>query len=461
MVNTLLIKIGGIGLISLVLAIFLAPAIAQDPIQAISFDELVVGEINLSQIQSSYVFDGIAGETVYLRAQSLTPEFALRYTLLDADGQALAEGTNINGQPGSLSILEIPFTASFTVQINSANNVAGQYTVSVENKTSQGINYLPDGEIIYGNLNARQKQDYQFETVADVTNFLMFESSNKSSAITITIKNIETNDVIAIFRSDISDMCMRMASTDSTYHISVTSEVEAVSQHYQAMLWTSDIADLTCPTSIFTPEYPDAINEGQVLSTGTGVAVSPAGTQAINMRAAPTTNSPVISTLAPGEVTTVIGLTANGDWLMVDVDGTILFVNSEVVRETLGTVDTLPIVNTSDLLNNYNLIDFNVNYEDTDANLDEGDTMNEDGSVGEEADVNQTSAQSQVDETEPITIGRENNSPTQDVVEAIADTVSTATNINSNNQASNTINAVTNTVSNVSASVTSSLLGGD
>src|SRR5688572_30760686 len=110
---------------------------AEDEItQAIIMGDVNVGEVNLSRVMSRYTFTGEKGNRIYLRTQSLTPDFAVEYRLTDENGQLLAQGNQLNGQPGSLSIIELTNSGTFTVQMQSANGKAGQFSVSVEHETA-------------------------------------------------------------------------------------------------------------------------------------------------------------------------------------------------------------------------------------------------------------------------------------------------------------------------------------
>jgi len=437
-----------IGIVILIVA--LTPVIAQNQTQTLSFDEMVLGEINLSHIQSTYTFNGRAGETVYLRAQSLTPDFVINYTLLNADGQVIAQGTNESGQPGSLSIVELTATEQLTVQINSANNAGGQFSVSLDSALMQNSAMLPMGEIVYADAESTNPQDYLISTSDNATNFVMFETLAEANGLTITLEDAETDEIVAMFQSTVSGICMRLASHNKDYRLRVTPDnTVTTSQVYMMMFWQNDISDLSCPSNIYAPDADDdMINADQLISIDANVTVAPAGTQGVNMRTAPTTNSPIVSVLNPNEDAPVLGTTENEDWLMVNLDGTVVFVNSSVVETVLGDLEELPLVDASGLTREFNLVDVDANYGDTDTSIDIGDTVNDNGLIDGQANLDETTADAQVGDTSPISInGGDASLVNMPVVESAVDNASNVVESVSDGDAVNdVVDTVDNTV---------------
>ena len=304
---------------------------AQDSLeQPIGLGDVMLGEISLSRITSSYTFTGSSGEHIYLRAQSLTPDFAVSFYLKDRTGNVLADGTHINGQPGSLSMVELPATGSFTIQVQSANGMAGQYTVSVEEAPEAAMRALPSGEVLHTVISGNRAPDsYTFGAKSDGVEYLLVHTPETDFGPSVTLANAETEETVAMFRLDVTGACLRLAPGSSEYILTVAPSETGLEQAYSVLLWQPTASQPLCPYNVFYPAQSLAA-EDMTLSTSSCTA-TPVGNQAINVRAAPNTSSAVIAHLMPGSTFPVLARSANGVWLMVNAEGTVGWIAAPVV----------------------------------------------------------------------------------------------------------------------------------
>src|SRR5262249_39843998 len=147
---------------------------------------------------------GNQGDIFYLHVQSMTPDFGVEFHVTDDKGNLVADGSQFNGQPNSISILKLPSTGVFTVQMQSANAKSGQYTISIDNPPDPQEPLLPLGELINANSGKDATQTYTFKTDKDGSTFLMFDSPIFKNGLSISIMNAADNQPIAMFRPDIS-----------------------------------------------------------------------------------------------------------------------------------------------------------------------------------------------------------------------------------------------------------------
>jgi hypothetical protein len=106
-----------------------------------------------------------------------------------------------------------------------------------------------------------------------------------------------------------------------------------------AGLASDDLPDITDSTETETTDG-DATSTQALVDTG--IIIGNEGVQAVNIRSQPDINADIISSLEPG--TQAIGLSrnANGDWLLVDLDGVIGWVYTEMVTSSEPT-ENMPV----------------------------------------------------------------------------------------------------------------------
>ncbi|NLV53857.1 MAG: SH3 domain-containing protein [Bacteroidales bacterium] len=102
------------------------------------------------------------------------------------------------------------------------------------------------------------------------------------------------------------------------------------------------LANLGLPISSI-PELSEALPETE----GTGATVINEGTSAVNLRSAPNTDAAVVASLETGASATALGKNEAGDWIQVDLNGTLGWVFAEnitlnVAIEELHIIDVTP-----------------------------------------------------------------------------------------------------------------------
>ena len=106
-----------------------------------------------------------------------------------------------------------------------------------------------------------------------------------------------------------------------------------------AGLASDALPDITDPTDT---EITEGDAAGTEVPADTGIIIGNEGVQAVNVRSQPDINADIVSRLEPG--TQAIGLSrnANGDWILVDLDGVIGWVYTEMVTSSIST-ENLPV----------------------------------------------------------------------------------------------------------------------
>jgi len=109
-------------------------------------------------------------------------------------------------------------------------------------------------------------------------------------------------------------------------------DLAAAIQGSQA-LWQSVLAEFnTVLTSagLAPQEIPD-LSQGLPETEGTGATVLNEGTSAVNVRSAPNTDAAVVASLETGATAAALGKNETGDWIQIDLKGTLGWVFAENV----------------------------------------------------------------------------------------------------------------------------------
>jgi len=130
-----------------------------------------------------------------------------------------------------------------------------------------------------------------------------------------------------------------------------TDEKLIASQQNGQVLWQvvlEEFNKVLTSAGLVSEELPD-IGITPPQTTDSGVIVGNESTQRVNVRRQPDINADIISQLEPGMQ--AIGLSRNesGDWLQVNLDGVIGWVNTEMVT-TSAVIEDLPISDTDPLI---------------------------------------------------------------------------------------------------------------
>lgn len=125
-------------------------------------------------------------------------------------------------------------------------------------------------------------------------------------------------------------------------------DLNAAIQGSQA-LWQSVLAEFnTVLTSAgLAPQEIPELSEALPETEGTGATVINEGTSAVNLRSAPNTDAAVVASLETGASATALGKNEAGDWIQVDLNGTLGWVFAEnitlnVAIEELQIIDVTP-----------------------------------------------------------------------------------------------------------------------
>lgn len=126
--------------------------------------------------------------------------------------------------------------------------------------------------------------------------------------------------------------------------------VDAGIQNSQA-LWETVLAEfnnLLTSAGLASEDIPDISETTNTETTNTetpsdmGIIIGNEGVQAVNVRSQPDINAEIVSRLEPGKQAIGLSRNSGGDWLLVDLEGVIGWVYTEMVTSSVPT-ENLPI----------------------------------------------------------------------------------------------------------------------
>jgi len=122
-----------------------------------------------------------------------------------------------------------------------------------------------------------------------------------------------------------------------------TEQVNAGIQNSQA-LWQALVAEFNKVFSIagVEPLELPGLSQAAPAITAAAVLVSNNGSQSVNVRARADINAAIVGTIDPGMTALGIGRTAAGDWLQVNLNGTLGWVSADAVSVNTPVID-IPI----------------------------------------------------------------------------------------------------------------------
>ena len=123
-----------------------------------------------------------------------------------------------------------------------------------------------------------------------------------------------------------------------------TDENLIASQQNGQVLWQvvlEEFNKVLTSAGLVSEELPD-IGITAPQTTDSGVIVGNESTQGVNVRSEPNINAGIISRLEPGMQAIGLARNESGDWLLVNLDGVIGWVNTETVT-TSAVIEDLPI----------------------------------------------------------------------------------------------------------------------
>lgn len=338
-------------ILGFVLSLAVAPgAIAQDGEhggEPIAIGENTIGDLTAENPAIAYAVTLEAPQVVDIQALALSPDFAPALQVFDASGLLIQAAPN-TGLETVVRIRSLALGAGvYRVEVHSANGQPGQFVLGVQaGEAAPAPIPLMMGETVEDEAASDSPPARYSFTGAEATDLLLHvESEDSPRAPVVVLKDAETLETLAISGAVVAGMRYRILPGAIEYLVEVANSGSVDAQRYSICVQEDggsgpfcEIGGSSAPTPTMTPFVPTPTpipQQPQPLpplpSTGACVVASLTG-GAVNVRSGPSTQYPPLFQISGNALAAVTGRLADGSWFQVDVNGTIGWISSSVIR---------------------------------------------------------------------------------------------------------------------------------
>lgn len=337
--------------LSLIISLVAAPgAAAQEEAPAaepIAIGENKVGDLTTDNPAFAYAISLEAPQALDVQALALSPGFAPALQVFDASGLLIQAAPNA-GLETVVRLRSLALGAgTYRIEVHSANGQPGQFVLGVQaGEAAPAPVPLVLGETNEGQATSDGPQARYAFAGAEISDLLVYvESEDSTRAPVVILKDADTLETLAISGAVVAGVRYRIPPGPADYVIEVANSGSIDAQPYSICVQADsdsgpfcEIGRTATPTPTITPfvATPTPVpQQPQPLpplpSTGACVVASLTG-GAVNVRSGPSTQYPPLFQISGNALAAVTGRLADGSWLRVDVNGTIGWISSSVIR---------------------------------------------------------------------------------------------------------------------------------
>jgi hypothetical protein len=331
----------------LLLALLLLPVQAQE---TIILDELKLGTVSTALPTSVFTFTANAGQTVMIEVVSATDGLAMQFTVSDANGTLVKAVGNPTQQIRINDTVTFPQAGPYSIQLASANGLQGQFILQVRADAPQAPApqqpTLLQNQPVSGLLGMGEGIDYNLSADPTQTQQLSISSSNGARMPATRLLDA-TGNVLAQFSSALPAGSITIPAGNAAYRLELTNDTsDILSLGYAVQLRTANPATpVVAPPQGAIPTVTPPPG-GQPTLPGSGPCVlATQETVNVNLRGQPAVFAPILTTISPLEVYSVVGRVADSSWYQILANGTSGWVAGFVTRRG-GDCNNLPVTGT-------------------------------------------------------------------------------------------------------------------
>lgn len=334
-------------LVLLSVLVFAAPrALAQDgdpAAEPITIGENKVGDLSAETPIAAYAIALGASQTLDIQALSLSPDFAPALQVYDASGLLLQAAPNSELET-VVRIRALTLGAgTYRVEVSSASGQPGQFVLSAQaGEDAPAPVPLAPGETVEGEVTSDETHA-RYTFMGDETSALLLfvEGEELTGSPVISLKDATTFETLALSGAAVSGVRYRLPPGPAEYLLEVTNSGSIDAQAYRVCVQADTGSGPLCafgdevpptpviPTPTPIPQQPQPLPP--LPSTGACVVASLTG-GAVNVRSGPSTQFPPLFQISGNALAPVIGRLADSSWYQVNVNGTIGWISSSVIR---------------------------------------------------------------------------------------------------------------------------------
>ena len=346
--------------ISVLVWLFLIGVIAvgaQAVTTPITLGENKTGSLADANSAALYSIEVGAPQSVIVLVLAVTPGFAPTFRVLDPGGVVVLDTANPGTQNIAQSAPNLSSSGTYTIEVRSANNSAGQFLISVQPGAplTPGQALTP-GTALNGSVDGQTtRQAYSFSGSASDVLLLTVRVDDREAGATIALRDADSDETLGLNSSALIGVNYRFPASARNYLLEVTHSGASGAQAFSVCLATES-GSTTCPagtagTTVVEATAAPTLIAGVPSQTATfaPVAIDPNGScqvtplrfQPINVRSGPGTNFIVVGQILPNSTALVIDRLADSSWYQVNV-GALGWVSAAVVHLG-GNCSSIPV----------------------------------------------------------------------------------------------------------------------
>jgi uncharacterized protein YraI len=310
---------------------------AQEPVV---LDENKLGTIGPANPQPSYIFTAPGPQSVEIEVLGIAQGMAPQFTVLNQAG-ALVQAVGNPALQGTVSgVVDLAQPGAYTVQVQSANGVQGQFVLTIRN-AAPAVPPTPllENQPVTGALAGGESLVYSFP--ANPTQMLVIDLAGIPGAqnVRAELRDANTGEVIAVLGPQLLGSSLTLPPGTTSYLLELTNATPETPPISYTLSLTPQ-----APTGV-APVATEGVGLPTLPTTGACVLATLNDTP-VNVRSTPTSEGEnVVGTISQFATYNVIGRNADSSWYQINFDGGIGWVFGQVTRRG-GDCSALPVTDT-------------------------------------------------------------------------------------------------------------------
>ncbi len=326
---------------------FMSPASAQ--MTTLAYGDALPGAISAQTPLGIYSFTGAADDLITIRVIGITPALNPAISLLSPAQQQFMVNDDDPFSPDGLDAritARLPTDGAYTVLVSGAGASAGDYLITLDGRSSEGVNAILPGVTALADFSAdAAPQTYAIPADPAATQMLRLapdplgfgfaaEVRDPSGAVIAAFSSLPSAQIALSPAVGVYEVRLRPISPEISGGVQITVtgfiEPQVVPTAAPTLPPLPTIPPL--PTLNLSPTPPPTPTICMVFSNGP-----------VNVRFGPGINFDIIGGLIPGQMLPVFGLSADRIWYAVNFNGVQGWVSSTVTFLT-GPCANLPVL---------------------------------------------------------------------------------------------------------------------
>ena len=285
-------------------------------------------------------------QNVSVQILATSPGFAPAFRVLDPNNAVVFDVPNSDAQSIVQEGLTLSSFGTYILEVRSANNTAGQFTISVQPGAPLAPPIpLPLQQPVTATVDTQTtRQAFSFTALSTDALLLDVTSTSPTSSPVIHLSNADTGNTLGLSNAELTSARFRMPIGSTHYLLEVTTNGSDASQTVTICLWPEH-SPAPCAgggseiISQNSTSEPSQDNSNGACSCD----VTATSRTNVNIRVAPSLAAAVVGHLSPNTPAQVTGELPNHSWIRINYNGMIGWVAASVVTLN-NTCPGIPVI---------------------------------------------------------------------------------------------------------------------